>query len=65
MLQARVERLARDALGQARYRRVLDDVVHHRTDPWTAADEVLRGAGILSAEPRRPRAPAKKKARPA
>jgi LAO/AO transport system kinase len=44
VLQARVERLARDALGQARYRRLLDDVVHHRTDPWTAADEVLRGA---------------------
>jgi LAO/AO transport system kinase len=44
VLRARVERLARDALGQARYRRLLDDVVHHRTDPWTAADEVLGGA---------------------
>ncbi len=44
VLQARVEHLARDALGQARYRRLLDDVVQHRTDPWTAADEVLRGA---------------------
>jgi LAO/AO transport system kinase len=44
VLQARVEQLARDALGQARYRRLLDDVVHHRTDPWTAADEVLRSA---------------------
>jgi LAO/AO transport system kinase len=44
VLQARTERLARDALGQARYRRLVDDVVHHRTDPWTAADEVLRGA---------------------
>jgi len=44
VLHARVERLARDALGQARYRRLLDDVVHHRTDPWTAVDEVLRGA---------------------
>jgi len=44
VLQALVERLARDALGQARYRRLVDDVVHHRTDPWAAADEVLRGA---------------------
>ena len=44
VLRARVERLARDALDQARYRRLLDDVVKHRTDPWTAADEVLGGA---------------------
>jgi LAO/AO transport system kinase len=44
VLHTRVERLARDALGQARYRRLVDDVIEHRTDPWTAADEVLRGA---------------------
>jgi LAO/AO transport system kinase len=44
VLGARVEHLVRDALAQPRYRRLLDDVVHHRTDPWTAADEVLRGA---------------------
>ncbi|HZQ85917.1 MAG TPA: methylmalonyl Co-A mutase-associated GTPase MeaB [Acidimicrobiales bacterium] len=44
VLQARVERLARDVLAQARYRELVNDVVHHRTDPWTAADEVLRGA---------------------
>ncbi len=45
VVRERVAQRARAALGEARYRALLDDVAAHRTDPWTAADEVLGGAG--------------------
>jgi LAO/AO transport system kinase len=44
VVRARVEQRARAVLGEERYRALLDDVAAHRTDPWTAAEEVLRGS---------------------
>jgi LAO/AO transport system kinase len=44
VLRERVAERARRALGDARYRQLLEDVAAHRTDPWTAADEVLSGS---------------------
>jgi len=42
VVRERVAQQARAALGDVRYRALLDDVEAHRVDPWTAADQLLR-----------------------
>jgi LAO/AO transport system kinase len=42
VVRERVAQHAREALGDVRYRTLLDDVEAHRVDPWTAADRLLR-----------------------
>jgi LAO/AO transport system kinase len=41
VVRERLRQRSRVAIDDARNRRVLDDVAAHRTDPWTAADEIL------------------------
>jgi LAO/AO transport system kinase len=45
VLVARLEQRVRSALGEERYEELLGEVAARRTDPWTAADEVLGGLG--------------------
>jgi len=42
VVRERIAQQARAALGDVRYRALLDDVEAHRVDPWTAADRLLR-----------------------
>ncbi len=42
VVRERLQQRARQAFGDDRFRRLLDDVAGRRTDPWTAADEMLR-----------------------
>ncbi|MCU1396098.1 MAG: putative metallochaperone MeaB [Ilumatobacteraceae bacterium] len=39
----RLERRARELCGDDRWTTVEDDVLHHRIDPWSAADQMLDG----------------------
>ena len=41
----RLEQRARQLTTGDRWERLQADVAHHRTDPWTAADEMLEGIG--------------------
>ena len=41
IVRERLRQRARVALGDAEYRHLLDDVAARRTDPWSAADEIL------------------------
>jgi LAO/AO transport system kinase len=43
VLVARLEGRVRSALGEARHEELLGEVGARRTDPWTAADEILAG----------------------
>jgi len=43
VLVALLDRSARSAVGESRYERLLADVGARRIDPWTAADEIVRG----------------------
>lgn len=43
VVTARLDQRGRRAAGEARYHALVADVVAHRMDPWTAADEILRG----------------------
>jgi len=41
IVRERLQQRARVALGDAHYRRLVDEVAARRTDPWSAADEIL------------------------
>jgi len=41
IVRERLQQRARVALSDAHYRRLLDEVAARRTDPWSAADEIL------------------------
>ena len=41
IVRERLRQRARVALGDAEYRHLLDDVAARRTDPWSAADEIV------------------------
>lgn len=43
VLIALFERSVRDRMGEDRWHALLDDVAGRRADPWTAAEEMLRG----------------------
>jgi LAO/AO transport system kinase len=43
VVRERLQQRARAAFCDERYRQLLDDVAARRTDPWTAADEMLGG----------------------
>jgi LAO/AO transport system kinase len=45
ILVARLEQGVRSALGEQRYEELLGEVAARRTDPWTAADEIVGGLG--------------------
>jgi len=43
VLAALLDRHVKDAVGESRYQQLMDEVAARRVDPWTAADEILRG----------------------